>query len=65
MKDIELCKKCEYGRIIVKDNQIYGRTYEFPISEFIKNKENNCYKNDSNNSCYDFKNGESSIIRID
>lgn len=52
MKDIELCSKCVYGRIIVKDNQIYGRTCEFPVSKFIQN------------NCYDFIDRESSIIEI-
>ena len=61
MKNIELCKKCFYGRIWeTTDGEVVGRSCELPPSIFINNNSKGLYKNDTDNSCYDFVENNSS-----
>lgn len=55
MKNIELCKKCYFGRIIeAEDGTVVGRTCELPISTFIYHSQLGVYKNETDDECYDF-----------
>lgn len=61
MKNIELCRNCYYGRVIVDDNgQVFGRSCEFPISVFIENIDK--VKNETDDECMFFSGGCSGVI---
>ena len=51
MKNIDLCERCYYGRIIRKDNAIIGRTCELPLSVFLSRQHD---KNEPDDECSDF-----------
>ena len=51
MKNIELCERCYYGRIIRKDNAIFGRTCGLPLSVFLSRQHD---KNEPDDECSDF-----------
>lgn len=52
MKNIELCERCIYGRIIRKDNDIVGRTCELPLPVFLSRQHD---KNEPDDKCSNFK----------
>ena len=49
MKNIELCERCIYGRIIRKDNTIVGRTCELPLPVFLSRPHD---KNEPDDKCF-------------
>ncbi len=57
MKNIELCMKCTYGRLIhdTETNEIIGRSCELPMTVFIDHNEKGLYKNETDDSCYDYR----------
>ena len=64
MKNIKLCMACDYGRIIVKDDVIVGRSCELPMSVFLSRPHN---KHESDDECSDFRQSHriNNVIKVE